>query len=61
MGNNAYQLIINTFSVGTWLQTLIFYFLIFLMFHIVMVQLNPSVIRWRFSFIHRWFEARLQK
>jgi hypothetical protein len=61
MGNNAYQLIINTFAVGTWLQTLLFYFLLFFMLHIVLVQLDLSFTKWRFNFIQRWLEGRLQK
>jgi uncharacterized membrane protein YhfC len=56
MGKTAYQLIINTFGVGTWLQTLIFYFILLLMLHIILVQLNPSLAKWRFNFFRRWME-----
>jgi hypothetical protein len=56
MGNNLYDLIISTFCVGTWLQTLIFYFILFLMAHVILIQINPSVIKWRINFIQRWME-----
>jgi hypothetical protein len=61
MENNAYQLIINTFAVGTWLQTLVFYLLVFLMLHTILVQLNFSIIKWRFNFIQRWLTNRLEE
>jgi len=61
MGSNAYQLIINTFAVGTWLQTLLFYFLLFFMIHIILSQLDLSFSKWRFSFIQRWLEGKLEK
>gem|GEM_PF-1852645 len=46
MANNLYQFIINYFSVGTWMQTLIFYFVLFALVHIILVQLDLSVIKW---------------
>jgi hypothetical protein len=61
MKDSAYQLIISNFSVGTWLQTLVFYFILFLMVHIVLSQLNLSLIKFRINFIQRWMEGRLQK
>ena len=56
LGKNAYQLIISNFGVGTWLQTLVFYFILFLMLHIILVQLNPALAKWRFNFFRRWME-----
>jgi hypothetical protein len=65
MGNNFYHLIISTFSVGTWLQTLVFYFFLFLLAHIILVQLKVplikvqlkvSLIKWRINFFQRWME-----
>lgn len=61
MKNSAYQLIISNFRVGTWLQTLVFYFILFLMVHIILSQLNLSISKFRISFIQRWVEGRLQK
>ncbi len=61
MWNNAYHLIINNFSVGTWLQTLVFYFILFLMLHIILSQMNPTGIKWRIGFIQRWLTGRLQE
>ncbi len=65
MGNSFYNLIINTFCVGTWLQTLMFYFILFLFTHIILVQLKVSLfkvqikvsfIKWRINFFQRWME-----
>jgi hypothetical protein len=46
MANNLYQFIINYFSVGTWMQTLVFYFVLFAMMHIILVQMDLSFIKW---------------
>ncbi|HTK18342.1 MAG TPA: hypothetical protein VL442_02460 [Mucilaginibacter sp.] len=46
MANNLYQFIINYFSVGTWMQTLVFYFVLFAMMHIILVQMDLSLIKW---------------
>jgi hypothetical protein len=46
MASNLFQLIINNFSVGTWLQTLVFYFILFALAHIILVQLDLSIIKW---------------
>lgn len=40
MDKHTYQLIINAFSVGTWLQTLGFYFVLGLMCHVALTQLK---------------------
>ncbi|MDB5151649.1 MAG: hypothetical protein JWR54_400 [Mucilaginibacter sp.] len=65
MGNSFYHLIINTFCVGTWLQTLMFYFVLFLFTHIILVQMKVSLIKvqikvsfikWRINFFQRWME-----
>jgi hypothetical protein len=46
MANNLFHLIINNFSVGTWLQTLVFYFVLFALAHIIVVQLDLSITKW---------------
>jgi hypothetical protein len=56
MGKSVYHLIISTFGVGTLLQTLVFYLILFLMLQIILVQLNPSLAKWRFNFFRRWME-----
>ncbi|MGZ3751490.1 MAG: hypothetical protein ACXVB0_13440 [Mucilaginibacter sp.] len=61
MDSQTYQYITSSFSVGTWLQTLIFYFVLFLMFHIVLAQLNLSIVKFRLSFVQRWMAGRVQK
>ena len=42
MDNQIYQLIINAFSVGTWLQTLLFYSFLAFMFNLILLQLKAS-------------------
>ena len=42
MDNQIYQLIINAFSVGTWLQTLLFYSFLAFMFNIILLQTRAS-------------------
>jgi hypothetical protein len=42
MNSQNYQLIINSFSVGTWLQTLVFYSFLIFMFNIIITQLKLS-------------------
>lgn len=61
MNSQAYQLIISTFGVGTLLQTIAFYFMLFLLFRVVLTQLNFSFGIGRINFIQRWMEGRLQK
>lgn len=61
MGSQAYQLIFSIFGVGTILQTIIFYFILFLLFRIILTQLNFSINIGRINFIQRWMEGRLQK
>lgn len=61
MWHNAYQLIISNFSVGTWLQTVAFYFVLLLLVHIILAQLNLSILKWRLSFLFRWITGRLQE
>jgi hypothetical protein len=46
MANNLFNLIINNFSVGTWLQTLVFYFILFALAHIILVQFDLSITKW---------------
>ena len=61
MENQAYKLIINSFSVGTWQQTLVFYFFLFVLLRIILMQLSLPNIHSRSNFIQRWMEGRLQK
>ncbi|WP_426671366.1 hypothetical protein ACPPVU_09025 [Mucilaginibacter sp. McL0603] len=61
MENQAYKLIINSFSVGTWQQTLIFYFFLFVLLRIILMQLSVRHTHGRGNFIQRWMEGRLQK
>ncbi len=42
MDNQIFQLVINVFSVGTWLQTLLFYFSLAFMFNLILLQLKAS-------------------
>lgn len=42
MDNHTYQLIIKAFSVGNWLQTLLFYFSLGFMFNLILLQLKAS-------------------
>jgi len=46
MANNLFHLIINNFSVGTWLQTLGFYFILFVLVHVILVQFDLSIAKW---------------
>jgi hypothetical protein len=45
MIHSVYQFIINDFSVGNWFQTLAFYFVLFAMLHVILVQLDFSFIK----------------
>jgi len=60
MENQAYKLIINNFGVGTWQQTLVFYFLLFVLLRIIFMQLRLPHTHGR-NFIQRWMAGRLQK
>lgn len=60
MDNQVYKLIINTFSVGNWMQTLLFYVLLILLFRIILMQLSIHS-HSRINFIRRWMAGRLQK
>ncbi len=51
--NKMYQYIINNFCVGTWFQTLLFYSMLFIGLHIILVQLNLSFIKMRIGFLQR--------
>ena len=42
MDNHLFQLIIKNFSVGTWLQTLLFYTTLFLIADVIFIQLKAS-------------------
>ncbi|HTD40033.1 MAG TPA: hypothetical protein VK671_05395 [Mucilaginibacter sp.] len=53
MANNVYQFIINDFSVGTWLQTLVFYAILSVMVHVILVQMDLSVIKWGANLLQR--------
>ena len=53
MLNTVYQFIINDFSVGTWMQTLLFYFIIVTMLHVILVQMGLSFFKLGGSLIHR--------
>jgi hypothetical protein len=46
MADNLFHLVINNISVGTWLQTLVFYFILFALAHIILVQLDIPIIKW---------------
>lgn len=46
MADNLYQFIVNNLSVGTWLQSLVFYLVLFALIHIIFVQLNLPDIKW---------------
>jgi hypothetical protein len=61
MENQAYKLIINSFGVGNWMQTLLFYFFLFLLLRIILTQLSVTHSRGRTNFIQRWIEGRLLK
>jgi len=61
MENQAYKIIIDSFSVGNWQQTLVFYFFLFVLLRIVLMQLNVPHARARHNFVQRWMEGRLQK
>jgi hypothetical protein len=61
MENQAYKLIINSFGVGNWMQTLLFYCLLFLLFRIILTQLSVTHSRGRTNLIQRWIEGRLLK
>jgi hypothetical protein len=54
MEDHAYQLLISNFGVGTWLQNFVFYFFLFVIFHIILTQLNITVIKWRIDFTQKW-------
>jgi hypothetical protein len=53
MANSVYQFIINDFSVGTWLQTLVFYAILSTMLHIILVQMDLSVFKWGSNILQR--------
>lgn len=42
MDSQTYQLIINAFSVGTWLQTLLFYSLLVFLLNVILMQSKMS-------------------
>jgi len=54
MEDRAYQLLISSFGVGTWLQNFVFYFFLFVMFHIILSQLNITLIKGRIDSIQKW-------
>jgi hypothetical protein len=43
MRQSDFQLIIDSLSVGNWLQTVLFYFVLILLLRIIMMQLNLSI------------------
>jgi hypothetical protein len=45
MEHQAYQLSISSLSVGTWLQTLVFYLILVLILQVIFAQLNLSPIK----------------
>lgn len=45
MEHQAYHLSISSLSVGTWLQTLVFYLLLILIIQVIFAQLNLSPIK----------------
>jgi hypothetical protein len=61
MENQVYKLIINSFGVGNWMQTLLFYCFLFLLFRIILTQLSANHSHGRPNIVQRWMEGRLQK
>lgn len=53
MAQQVYQLIINTFRVGTWLQTCVFYLLLVSVFHIILTQLQLLPIKLRLNIFRK--------
>jgi len=61
MEHQAYQLSISSLSVGTWLQTLVFYFILFLMFNVILAQLNLSPFKLWLNFGPKRMEGQLDE
>jgi hypothetical protein len=53
MEHQAYNLSVSSLSVGTWLQTLVFYFFLGLILQLIFAQLNLSPFKLRLGFISK--------
>jgi hypothetical protein len=53
MRNSSLELILGSLSVGNWLQTLLFYSFLVLLFGIILVQMHIQPIKFKFNFIKR--------